>query len=83
VSEREREGGKEGATLDINRHRALILATVYMLLHLSRVRDPSSSLASSRGHALHIREMCYVVRENIYYSHGICVRAPWQRDARP
>lgn len=52
---------------------ALILATVYMLLHLSRVRDPSSSRASSRGHALHIREMCYVVREDIYYAWGTCV----------
>lgn len=71
---RARERGAERAkTLDINRHGALILATVYMLLHLSRVRDPSSSRASSRGHALHIREMCYVVREDIYYGRGTCV----------
>jgi len=49
-----------------------------MLLHLSRVRDPSSSRASSRGHALHIREMCYVVREDIYYARvHVC---PVQRD---
>lgn len=64
----------------INRHEALILATVYMLLHLSPVRDSSSSRASSRGHALHIREMCYVVREDIYYA-GVHVwgpRRPWK-----
>lgn len=73
-------GMEKAKTLDINRHGALILATVYMLLHLSRVRDPSSSRTNSRGHALHIREMCYVVREDIYYPEiRVCVCAATRR----
>lgn len=69
--EREEKGRRDGERKkrkpSINRREALILATVYMLLHLSPVRDSSSSRARSRGHALHIREMCYVLREDIYY----------------
>lgn len=70
-----RERGTGAKTLDINRHGALILATVYMLLHLSRVRDPSSSRADTR--CTYARCVMWYVRTYITPGVHVC---PAQRD---
>lgn len=54
--------GNENARPDINRQGALILAAVYMLLHLSRLRAQSSSQkrTNPRTHMAHVNAFQYV-----------------------